>query len=63
MENKHVLYHNRTMLKISLLELLIMLHNKLGFYSRRINKKHRIIYEVYEKENAIKILRMWTHYQ
>lgn len=34
-----------------------------GFYSRRINIKHRIIYEVYEKENTIKILRMWTHYQ
>jgi len=34
-----------------------------GFYSRRINIKHRIIYEVYENENTIKILRMWTHYQ
>ena len=34
-----------------------------GFYSRRINIKHRIIYDVYEKENTIKILRMWTHYQ
>ena len=34
-----------------------------GFYSRRINIKHRIIYNVYEKENTIKILRMWTHYQ
>ena len=34
-----------------------------GFYSRRINIKHRIIYEVCEKENTIKILRMWTHYQ
>lgn len=34
-----------------------------GFYSRRINIKHRIIYDVYKKENTIKILRMWTHYQ
>lgn len=34
-----------------------------GFYSRRINIKHRMIYDVYEKENTIKILRMWTHYQ
>lgn len=34
-----------------------------GFYSRRINIMHRIIYEVYEKENTIKVLRMWTHYQ
>ncbi|MBZ9618246.1 Txe/YoeB family addiction module toxin [Clostridium estertheticum] len=34
-----------------------------GFYSRRINIKHRIIYNVYEKENTTKILRIWTHYQ
>ena len=34
-----------------------------GFYSRRINIKHRIIYEVYEEENTIKILRMWTYYR
>ena len=34
-----------------------------GFYSRRINIQHRIIYEVYEKEKTIKILRMWTHYE
>ncbi|MGH4050324.1 MAG: Txe/YoeB family addiction module toxin [Clostridium sp.] len=33
------------------------------FYSRRINIKHRLIYDVYENENTIKILRMWTHYQ
>jgi Txe/YoeB family toxin of toxin-antitoxin system len=34
-----------------------------GFYSRRINIHHRIVYQVYEKENTIKILRMWTHYE
>ena len=33
-----------------------------GFYSRRINIQHRIVYEVYENEKTIKILRMWTHY-
>ena len=32
-------------------------------YSRRINVKHRLVYEVYEKESAIKIIRMWTHYE
>ena len=32
-------------------------------YSRRINIKHRLVYQVYEKENAIKIIRMWTHYE
>ena len=34
-----------------------------GFYSRRINIQHRIVYEVYENEKTIKILRMWTHYE
>lgn len=34
-----------------------------GFYSRRINIQHRIVYEVYEDEKTIKILRMWTHYE
>ena len=33
-----------------------------GLYSRRINIKHRLVYQVYEDENAIKILGMWTHY-
>jgi len=33
-----------------------------GCYSRRINIQHRLIYEVFEKEKTIKILRMWTHY-
>lgn len=31
--------------------------------SRRINKQHRLVYQVLEKENVIKILRMWTHYE
>ena len=34
-----------------------------GFYSRRINIQHRIIYEVDDQEKIIKILRMWTHYE
>lgn len=34
-----------------------------GAYSRRINIKHRLVYEVFEKEKAVKILRMWTHYE
>ncbi|MCQ2815335.1 MAG: Txe/YoeB family addiction module toxin [Bacilli bacterium] len=32
-------------------------------YSRRINVQHRLIYEVYKKEQVIKIIRMWTHYE
>jgi toxin YoeB len=34
-----------------------------GAYSRRINIQHRLVYEVIEPENTIKILRMWTHYE
>ena len=34
-----------------------------GFYSRRINVQHRLVYQVCEEEKAIKILRMWTHYE
>ena len=34
-----------------------------GSYSRRINIKHRLVYQVYEKENTIKIIRLWTHYE
>ena len=32
-------------------------------YSRRINMQHRIVYQVYEKEKKVKIIRMWTHYE
>ena len=34
-----------------------------GKYSRRINIQHRLVYEVFEKENIVRILRMWTHYE
>ena len=33
-----------------------------GAISRRINIQHRLVYQVYEKNLIIKILRMWTHY-
>lgn len=32
-------------------------------YSRRINIQHRLVYEVFEEEQTIKILAMWTHYE
>ena len=32
-------------------------------YSRRINIQHRLVYQVYEKEKIIKVIRMWTHYE
>lgn len=31
-------------------------------YSRKINIKHRIVYEVDEDKKEIHILKMWTHY-
>jgi len=34
-----------------------------GAYSRRINIQHRLVYQVYEDEMTVKILRMWTHYE
>ena len=33
-----------------------------GAFSRRINIHHRLVYQVLEKERAVKIIRMWTHY-
>ncbi len=37
--------------------------NLKGFVSRRINKQHRLVYQVYENEKIIKILKIWTHYE
>lgn len=34
-----------------------------GAYSRRINIKHRLIYQIYEEEQTIKIISMWSHYE
>jgi len=34
-----------------------------GLYSRRINIQHRLVYQVLEAEETIKIIRMWTHYE
>ena len=34
-----------------------------GAYSRRINIQHRLVYQVIEESKAIKILRLWTHYE
>ena len=34
-----------------------------GAYSRRINVQHRLVYEVIESEQVIKVIRMWTHYE
>jgi toxin YoeB len=34
-----------------------------GCYSRRINIKHRLVYEVLKDEKTVKVLRMWSHYE
>ena len=45
--------------------------NLSGYYSQRINIKHRLVYQVYhetaviegvEYKGTIKIVRMWSHY-
>lgn len=34
-----------------------------GAISRRINIQHRLVYQVYEEQQIIKIISMWTHYE
>ena len=34
-----------------------------GAYSRRINIKHRLVYQVLESEKKVKLISMWTHYK
>ena len=45
--------------------------NLSGYFSRRINLQHRLVYQVYSEpvededgiyEGTVKIIRMWTHY-
>jgi len=34
-----------------------------GAYSRRINIHNRLVYEVFKKEQTVRVLRMWTHFE
>ena len=34
-----------------------------GAYSRRINIQHRLVYQVIDDQNVVKVLRMWSHYE
>ena len=34
-----------------------------GAYARRINIKHRLVYQVDENEKTVKIIMMWIHYE
>ena len=33
-----------------------------GFYSRRINVQHRLVYMFYSDDTGVAIYSMWTHY-
>lgn len=34
-----------------------------GAYSRRLNIKHRLVYQVLREQETVKIISMWTHYE
>ena len=34
-----------------------------GLYSRRINGQHRLVYEVFEREQIVKVVSLWSHYE
>ena len=34
-----------------------------GACSRRINVQHRIVYQILDDIETIKVIRMWTHYE
>ena len=34
-----------------------------GAYSRRINIQHRLVYEVLQSDQTVRVLRLWTHYE
>lgn len=33
-----------------------------GTYSRRINIQHRLVCQVLQEEQVVKVLRLWSHY-
>jgi toxin YoeB len=34
-----------------------------GAFSRRINIQHRMVYQILDEEEIVKVIRMWTHYE
>jgi len=34
-----------------------------GAYSRRTNIQHRLVYQIFNNEKVVKVIRMWTHYE
>ncbi|MCK4838509.1 MAG: Txe/YoeB family addiction module toxin [Desulfobulbaceae bacterium] len=41
----------------------MLVGNLNGFYSRRINIQHRLVYSVDVDHRIVHVLRMWTHYE
>lgn len=37
--------------------------NLQGYYSRRINIKHRLVYSVDISEKTIRVISIWSHYE
>jgi toxin YoeB len=37
--------------------------NLKGYYSRRINIKHRLVYAVDEDTQTIRVVSVWSHYE
>jgi len=34
-----------------------------GFYSRRLNAQHRVVYKIIESEKRVEIYSAWSHYR
>lgn len=34
-----------------------------GYYSRRINIKHRLVYKIHKEINTVVVHSMWSHYE
>ena len=34
-----------------------------GAYSRRINIQHRLVYQLFQDDKVVKVIRMWSHYK
>lgn len=37
--------------------------NLKGYYSRRINIKHRLVYSIDNEEKIVRVISVWTHYE
>lgn len=37
--------------------------NLTGYYSRRINIKHRLVYSLNDKQKTIRVVSVWSHYE